>query len=157
MTDARRPALLVTFAFVAVAGCSHLVLLRDPLSAREHNDLGAAYEAQGKLDLAAREYRTALHRDHRLGLARVNLGNVAAARGDWRTAERCYRRALRDSSTDADAMNNLAVALVRRGRHLDEAAALATRAVAAGSGGARDSIYRATLTEVEAARGARTR
>ena len=152
MKRSPRPAHVVVVALVAVAGCSHLVLLHDPLSAREHNDLGAAYETQGKFDLAAREYRAALRLDPRLGLARVNLGNVAAARGDWPAAERCYRRALRDSSTDADAMNNLAVALVRRRRHLDEAATLAARAVA--TGGARDSIYRATLAEVEAARGA---
>lgn len=152
MSHARRPAVLLALAFLAGAGCSHLVLLHDPLSAREHNDLGAAYEGQGKLDLAAREYRAALRMDPRYGLARVNLGNVAAARDDWRSAERCYRRALRDSSTDADAMNNLAVALLHRGRGLDEAAALAARAIAAG--GTRDSIYRATLAEVEAARGA---
>lgn len=131
------------------AGCGHVVLLHDPLTAREHNDLGAAYEARGELEPAAREYHAALRLDRRLSLARVNLGNVAAARGQWSRAEQCYRRALRDSSTDADAMNNLAVALLKRGRRIDEARALAQRAVAIG--GARDSIYRATLMEVSGA------
>ena len=42
-------------------------------------------------------------------------------------------------------MNNLAVALIKRGRNRDEARALAERAVAAG--GDRDSVYRATLAE----------
>ena len=46
-------------------------------------------------------------------------------------------------------MNNLAVALLRQRRRLDEAHALAERAVAAG--GERDSIYRATLAEVDSA------
>ena len=58
------------------------------------------------------------------------------------------RRGPADSSSDADAMNHLAIALLRQGRQLDEARALAERAVAAG--GERDSIYRATLAEVKA-------
>jgi hypothetical protein len=45
-------------------------------------------------------------------------------------------------------MNNLAVALLRQGRGLDEARALAERTVAAGA--ERDSVYRATLAEVKA-------
>ena len=45
-------------------------------------------------------------------------------------------------------MNNLAVALLRQGRSLQEARELAARAVA--RGGERDSIYRATLAEVDA-------
>jgi hypothetical protein len=44
-------------------------------------------------------------------------------------------------------MNNLAVALLRQGRHRDEARTLAERAIAAG--GERDSIYRATLSELD--------
>ena len=59
-----------------------------------------------------------------------------------------YRRALRDSATNADAMNNLAVALLRQGRARDEALALAARAVA--TAGVNDSIYRSTLAEVNA-------
>jgi Flp pilus assembly protein TadD len=141
-------AALAVAALAALAGCSHLVILHDPLGADEHADLGVAYEARGEPALAAREYRAALRLDPRLARARVNLGNVAAGRGDWRGAERCYRRALRDSAGDWDAMNDLAYALLRRGRGLDEARALAQRAVAAG--GPRDSVYRATLAEIEA-------
>lgn len=134
-------------------GCSHFVVLHDPLSAAEHNDLGVAYETKGELDLAASEYRHALRLDSHLARARVNLGNTEAARGRWRSAEKCYRRALADSSTSVDAMNNLAIALLRQDRQLDEARSLAERAVAAGS--ERDSIYRATLAEVKAGRRAR--
>jgi Flp pilus assembly protein TadD len=133
---------------LALAGCSHIVVLHDPLTAGEHNDLGLAYETRGQLDLAAQEYRQALRLDSHLVRARVNLGNVEAANGRWSSAEVCFRRALADSATDWDAMNNLAVALLRQGRRLDEARALAERAVAAG--GERDSIYRATLAEVRA-------
>ncbi len=146
----RRAALAVLVAAApALAGCAHIVVLHDPLTASEHNDLGVAYESRGQLDRAATEYRRALRLDPRASRVRVNLGNVEAAKGRWPEAEKCYRRALRDSTTNWDAMNNLAIALLRRGRRLDEARALAERAVA--SGAERDSIYRATLAEVRAA------
>jgi len=141
---------LATLALAALApltGCSHFVVLHDPLTASEHNDLGVVYESAGQFDLATGEYRHALRLDPHQPRVRVNLGNVEAARGRWRVAERCFRRALSDSTTDVDAMNNLAVALLRQDRHLEEARALAERAVAAGGG--RDSIYRATLAEVK--------
>lgn len=140
-------ALTALAAFLALAGCGYVVVLHDPLTASEHNDLGVVYETHGQRELAAQEYRKALRLDSHFSRARVNLGNIEAANGRWPSAESCYRRALADSATDYDAMNNLAIALLRQGRKLDEARALAERAVAAG--GARDSIYRATLAEVK--------
>jgi Flp pilus assembly protein TadD len=144
-------ALVLGWALAAaLAGCAHLVVLHDPLTASEHNDLGVVYESSGQLDLAAKEYQKALRLDPHDARARVNLGNVEAARGRWTGAEKQFRRALRDSTTDYDAMNNLAVALLRQDRQLDEALALAERAAAAGGG--RDSVYRATLAEVKSVR-----
>lgn len=161
MTPARRGrrprsgrivALLI--AVVAGAGgCSRIVVLHDPLTAAEHNDLGVAYEMQGQRDLAAREYRRALKMDAHYGRARLNLGNVEAAAGRWERAEREYRRALTDLPGDPDPPNNLAVALLRLGRGLVEAESLAVRAVALAPG--RDSLYRATLDEVRAGRALR--
>ena len=146
-----RPASWLTaFLLVVLIGCSRIVILNDALTAADHNDLGVVYENQRQFDLAAREYRKALRRDSRFFRARVNLGNLDAAAGRWDDAERAYRRALRDAPGDADALNNLAVALLRRGRRLDEAETLALRAIAAS--GAADSIPRATLAEVRAAR-----
>jgi Flp pilus assembly protein TadD len=142
-----RTALALAVA-AALTGCAHLVVLHDPLTASEHNDLGVAYESSGQLDLAAREYHKALRLDSHQARARVNLGNIQAAKGEWRGAEKSYRRALRDSVTNSDAMNDLAIALLRQGGRQDEARALAERAVA--MGGERDSNYRATLAEVKA-------
>jgi tetratricopeptide (TPR) repeat protein len=149
-----RAGLVVALAVSAAAlpGCSRIVVLHDPLTAPEHNDLGVAYEAEGRLDLAGREYRRALKKDPRFGRARLNLGNVEAAAGRWTRAEREYRHALLDLPGDPDPPNNLAVALLHRGRCLDEAESLAVRAV--GLAGGRDSLYRATLAEVRAARAA---
>jgi len=133
-------------AATAIWGCAHIVVLHDPLSAAEHNDLGVAYEAQGDARLAAREYRRALRMDPRMARARVNLGNLSAQAGRWSEAEGLYRRALVDSPEDPDAMNNLAVALARQHKRLDEAESLARRALAHSAG--RDSVYRATLEEI---------
>lgn len=138
----------------ALAGCAHLVVLNDPLTALEHGDLGVAYEAAGRPELAEKQYRRALKLDPRQSRTRVNLGNVQAARGDWRGAERSFRRALRDSASNADAMNNLAVALLRLGRDAGEARALADRALAIG--GAHGPLYRATLAEIDSTERARS-
>lgn len=139
-------ALVALAMVVALTGCAHLVLLHDPLTASEHNDLGVVYESSDQLELAAKEYRKSIRLEPRQSRARVNLGNIEAASGRWASAEKCYRRALRESPTDFDAMNNLAVALLKQGNRLDEARALAERAVAAGT--ERDSVYRVTLAEV---------
>lgn len=145
---AGRGLVIAVIAWVlAAGGCSHLVVLHDPLSASEHNDLGVAYERSGESKLAASEYRKALSINPRLIRPRVNLGNLSAGAGKWEEAARDYRRALRDSS-DADAMNNLAVALLRLGKG-GEARTWAEKAVALG--GPSDSVYRATLDEVRAA------
>lgn len=147
--NAARARLLavVAVAVFGLGGCAHLVMLRDPLTSSEHNDLGVAYEAGGEPRLAVKEYRRALRLDPHQSRTWVNLGNVMAAEGRWRAAERSYRRALVGSPDDADAMNNLAVALLRQDRHRDEARDLAERAIAAGGG--RDSVYRATLEELD--------
>jgi len=136
---------------VAGAGCSHLVILHDPLSPAEHNDLGLVYESHGQLDLAGREYRRAARIDRHYATAWLNLGNLDAREDRWKRAARHYRRALRFASADPDVLNNLAVALTRtRPARRDEAERLARRAVAIG--GARDSLYRATLDDVLAGR-----
>lgn len=139
-------AVLALVAMFVLEGCSHLVVLRDPLTASEHNDLGVVYESAGQIALAAKEYRKSLRLDPHQGRVWVNRGNVEAREGQWGAAEKSYRRALRESPSDGDAMNNLAVTLLRQGRNRDEALGLAERAVA--TGGARDSVYRATLAEV---------
>lgn len=139
-------------AAIAILGCSHLVVLHDPLTAPEHNDLGVVYESQGRLDLAAKEYRRALKVDPHYGRARLNLGNTEAAAGRWARAEREFRRALADLPGDPDPPNNLAAALLRQGKDLVAAESLAVRAVALAPG--RDSLYRATLAEVRTARAA---
>lgn len=139
-------AWLVTLA--SLTGCAHLVVLGDALSASEHHDLGVIYEAGGQPALAEAEYRRSLRLDPHQSVVWVNRGNLEAAQGAWTTAEKRYRRALREAPANADAANNLAFALLQQGR-LDAARGFALAAVS--HGGARDSVYRDTLAEIERA------
>ncbi|NJC88761.1 MAG: tetratricopeptide repeat protein [Desulfuromonas sp.] len=132
-------------------GCAlpRLIVLNDPLDARQHNDLGVAYEQRSEIDLAGREYRRAAELDEGWALPRINLGNVAARQGDWQGAAGYYREALARHSDNAEAMNNLAWALTQAGRP-GEALPWARRAVASAAG---DPRCWDTLAEVYLALG----
>jgi len=106
-----------------------IVVLGDPLSAEEHNDLGVVYELKGMNDLAQKEYSraAALKKDWHVPL--FNLGNLALRGGDLTTAEKNYRNALDLDPQNADVMNNLALTLHEMGRN-DEARALIEQALA---------------------------
>ncbi len=86
-------------------------------------------ESEGRIDEAAALYRQVL--EVRPGSARawVDLGNAEATRRRADEAERAYRRALEISPDDRDALNNLAWLLLEEGTRLEEAEALAAKAV----------------------------
>ena len=99
---------------LALTGCAtpRIVVLSDPLDAREHNDLGVSYEAAGQLDLALKSYEAAAAKDRSWDQPLINLGNVHAALGDWAQARDSFRQALKRNPDNPEAMNNLAYALV---------------------------------------------
>ncbi len=144
---------LFFFLTVALAGCAtpRIVVLSDPLDAREHNDLGASYETSGELDLALKAYETAAARDRSWDQPLINLGNVHASRGDWTQAAASYRQALKRNPENPEAMNNLAYALV----NLDEpheALEWSSKAVQTEPG---TPLFRATLAQALARTGER--
>ncbi len=107
-------------------GCSRVprvIVLSDPLTAAEHVELGVAYERKGELDLARREYESALRKDGKLYRARVNLGNVFLAKKEYGKARKEYLRALELRPGDAEATNNLSWAAVLSGEGIAEALA----------------------------------
>lgn len=108
----RLPAMLL---FFLLAGCSlpRIIVLNDPLDARQHNDLGVSYEQRGESDLALREYERAAELADGWARPLINRGNVLAARGDLWQAEKSYRFALRREPDNAEAMNNLAWVLLQ--------------------------------------------
>jgi tetratricopeptide (TPR) repeat protein len=120
---------VLALAFLAagvLAGCGRLprvIVLSDPLSAREHLELGVAYERKGESDLAVREYERALRKDKTLVQARINLGNVHVEKREYPEAMEEYRKALTLQPGHPEATNNLAWAAIQSGTELEEATA----------------------------------
>ena len=135
-------------------GCSmpRIIVLKDPLDARQHNDLGVAYEQLGDFDLASREYRRAAEIDKGWALPLTNLGNLAASQSQWQESALNYREALARQPGNAAAMNNLAWVLTKAG-HPSEALSWAQQAVTAT---AEDPQCWDTLAEVYSALGHNT-
>jgi tetratricopeptide (TPR) repeat protein len=112
--------------------------------------LVAAAAALEAVDVAAarRAYAAILARAPALYAAWMGLGNSAYALGDPAAAAQAFARATQLQPQAADALNNLALALLASGR-LDEARAAAQRAVEIG--GPRLERYRQTLAAIERA------
>lgn len=115
--------LLVAGVFVGCGRIPRIIVLSDPLSAKEHLELGVAYERKGELELAAREYERALRKDKKLVQARINLGNVRVANREYREAMEEYREALALQPGHPEAANNLAWAAILSGTGLEDASA----------------------------------
>lgn len=113
-------------------GCGKLpeiVVLHDPLTAEEHNNLGVSYEARGEYSLAEREYKEALKIRKDLFCAQFNLGNLYLKMGRENEAEDAYKKAIALDPAQPDPYNNLASLYLQSGRNLGEAQKLAEKAV----------------------------
>jgi len=94
-------------------------------------DRGDVYNEMGEDAKAASDYALASRLNPRDPVSRVKLGMVMQRLGDTARAEAAYRDALRLKPDLAIACNNLAMISLRKGGNLDDALALAKRAVAA--------------------------
>jgi tetratricopeptide (TPR) repeat protein len=143
---------VVVCAVFILSGCGlpRVVVLKDPLTPEEHLNLGVAYEKQGELDGAIKEYRLA---SKKLPLGYLYLGNVYFQKGQLREAERYYRKAMKEDPRSADARNNLAWLYYTKGERLDEAESLALEAI--GLEPSKGDIYRDTLDKIRQLRGSK--
>jgi tetratricopeptide (TPR) repeat protein len=137
----RRVCFLLICLVLAACATPRIVVLSDPLDAREHNDLGGSYEAAGQLDLALKSYAAAAAKDRSWDQPLINLGNVYAAQGDWAQARESFRQALKRNPDNPEAMNNLAYALASLDKPR-EALEWSARAVNAEPG---NPLFKATL------------
>lgn len=101
---------LLAILLLILGSCAmpRIIVLNDPLSAREHNDLGVAYERKQWFELAEKEYKKAIENQKDWAVPRFNLGNLYYGHGDLKQAEACYRDALKIEGNNPDIMNNLA-------------------------------------------------
>ena len=116
--------ILVAFLF---SSCSipRIAILKDPLTPEEHVNLGVSYEKRGELDAALKEYIAAAKA---MPLAYLYVGNAYFQKKFFPDAEKAYRKAI-DKTNSAEARNNLAWLYYTTGSRLDEAEALARKAV----------------------------
>ena len=97
--------LILIFEFLSSCSLPRIVILDDPLSPEEHVNLGVAYEKQGEIDNALREYRLASKKHP---LAYLYMGNIYFQKNDFDEAESAYKKAIKKDSQNVDAHNNLA-------------------------------------------------
>ena len=71
-----------------------LAITANSQAAEYHNDLGNIYMAQGKLELAEKRFRTALHLQPRYVTPIASLGNLLAMRGKYQEAADTYQKLL---------------------------------------------------------------
>lgn len=147
----------VFFVFLFAAGllaCTSCAAMRavidpheDSLSAKEHLDLGQAYEAEGKPDQAVVQYEQATD----IPEAWLFLGNAHYALGEYDEAVDAYREAVKALPDNGEAKNNLAWVLYEQGGDLNEAEQLARQAVAQAPAGS-EAAYQDTLDKIIQAR-----
>ncbi len=139
--------IFVWLSLCLFAGCSSfkIIVLKDPLTPEEHLNLGVAYERDGELDDAAREYRLA---SKKLPIAYLYLGNVHFQKKEFDKAETFYRKAIKKEPHHADAYNNLAWLYCTRRENLDEGERLTLKAMELNP--AKEEIYRDTLEKIRA-------
>ena len=115
------------FIVLFLSSCSlpRIIILTDPLSPEEHINLGLSYEQKGEFGPALREYEAAAKQ---LPIAYLYIGNLYFKKGDFRQAEKAYKKAI-GKTRDPRAMNNLAWLYYTMDRELLKAEELAEEAV----------------------------
>jgi len=137
--------ILVFSLTILSSGCSFpkIIILKDPLTPEEHLNLGVAYERRGEFDQAIREYQSAAKK---LPIAFLYLGNAYFLKNDWDQAEICFKKAIEKDGKNAAAHNNLAWLYYQKGKNLEQAEALAQKALELDP--SKRSIYRDTLEKI---------
>jgi hypothetical protein len=108
--------------------CIGRALQQKPYDAGAHNNLGLAFQQQGKLEEAVQCFRRALQLKPDYPEACNNLGNALSDLGNLDEAVACFRRALELNPEKWDTLNNLGLTLMDQGK-LGEAIECCRRAL----------------------------
>ncbi len=137
--------LITVCSLLLIFGCAfpRIIVLEDPLTPEEHLNLGVAYEEKAEFEHAIKEYKLAAKK---LPIGYLYLGNAYFQKNDLDAAERYYRKAIKKASDNADAYNNLAWLYYTKDENLDEAEALALKAMELNP--QKTHIYRDTLEKI---------
>lgn len=129
-------AILFVNSALLFFGCSlpRIIILHDPLTTEEHDNLGRIYESEGKFDLATEQYREALKKDPQHVASLLLLGDLSYRMKDYADAESAYTKAIKLDAHNADVRNNLAWVYIQTGTRLDKAKELTTEALALNPG-----------------------
>jgi Tfp pilus assembly protein PilF len=130
MTKKILPLILIfLIAACAMPKIPQIIVIDDPLTAEQHNDLGVAYEEKGDFALAEKEYEKAIKRNREWVIPYLNLGHLYYRQDKLDQAERALREGLRVKGDHPDLLNNLAWVLMEKG-NLENAKALIDKAIA---------------------------
>lgn len=91
-------------------------VLKSPLSATAHNNLGLAYKLNNELESAKKEFNKAKKIAPDMHESYTNLGNIFLNSGDMKPAMEEYIKAVRINPSDAYVHNNLGVTYAKTGR-----------------------------------------
>jgi Tfp pilus assembly protein PilF len=130
MTKKILPLILIfLIAACAMPKIPKIIVIDDPLTAEQHNDLGVAYEEKGDFDLAGKEYEKAIKKNREWVIPYLNLGHLYYRQDKLDQAEWALREGLRVKGDHPDLLNNLAWVLMEKGQ-LEDAKALIDKAIA---------------------------
>ena len=121
--------LMLLLASCAMPKIPQIIVIDDPLTAQQHNDLGVAYEEKGNFDLAGKEYEKAIKKNKDWVIPYLNLGHLYYRQDKLDQAERALREGLRIKGDHPELLNNLAWVLMEKGQ-LKDAKALIDKAIA---------------------------
>ncbi len=126
------PAAMLCFAVILfLAGCSlpKIIILHDPLSAEEHNNLGRIYESQNNFEQAMQQYHSALKKDPNFVPSLLLLGDLSYRLKKYSDAETAYKKAIKLQPENGDIYNNLCWVYIDQKINLDAAAELIHKAL----------------------------
>jgi tetratricopeptide (TPR) repeat protein len=120
---------LVVILFLYGCSLPRIIILHDPLSPEEHNNLGRIYESQKKFDQALQQYQAALNRNQNFVPSLLLLGDLSYRLKKYSEAESAYKKAIKLEPENGDIYNNLCWVYIDQKINMETAADLIHKAL----------------------------